>query len=175
MRKFNKRESVDTNLRLQIEAHFEYKWKNDKNYAFEDDNDKKIFLELPRDVQIYLYRSFLYCDFLKCFRRFFSIPNKTSKNWPAFYNWENEYYQTFMLDILQNLEPRFEDKNVVLINELEEFNEVFFFNLGTYEIGFEINHKEYYVLRYKNSNCIGAYGATFNVRALFKYKTFSQC
>ena len=78
-----------------------------------------------------------------------------------------------MLDILKNLEPRFEDKNVVLIHELEEFNEVFFFNLGTYEIGFEINHESYYVLRYKNSNCIGAYGATFNVRALFKYKTFS--
>ena len=43
LRKFNNRESIKLDLRLKIEAHFEYKWKNDKNYPFEDDNDKKIF------------------------------------------------------------------------------------------------------------------------------------
>lgn len=80
-----------------------------------------------------------------------------------------------MLGILQNLEPRREESGVMLIRELDEFTEVFFFNRGTYEIGFEINHKEFYVLKYKNCNVIGAYGVTFNVRALFLYKTFSVC
>lgn len=80
-----------------------------------------------------------------------------------------------MLDIMKSLEPRYEERDVTLVNELDEFTEVYFFNKGTYEIGFEINHQSYYCLRYKNSNCIGAYGVTFNVRALFKYKTFTNC
>lgn len=76
---------------------------------------------------------------------------------------------------MRNLEPRLEQKNIVLVDELDEFNEVYFFNEGTYEIGFDINHQSYYILRYKNSNVIGAYGATFNTRALFKYKTYTNC
>ena len=80
-----------------------------------------------------------------------------------------------MLSILRNLEPRREENGVMLINELDEFNEVFFFNSGIYDIGFEINHKRTTVLRYKNSNVIGAYGVTFNVRALFFYQTVSVC
>lgn len=80
-----------------------------------------------------------------------------------------------MKDILSNLEPRFEEKEVELIRELDEFTEVYFFNRGTYEIGFEINHQPYFVLRYRNSNVIGAYGLTFNVRALFLYRTYSAC
>ena len=80
-----------------------------------------------------------------------------------------------MLSILRNLEPRRVDGDVMLVRELDEFTEVYFFNKGIYEIGFEINHKSVYVLRYKNSNVIGAYGVTFNSRALFLYKTFSVC
>ena len=74
-----------------------------------------------------------------------------------------------MKSILTNLEPRFEEKGVELIRELDEFTEVYFFTRGTYEIGFEINRKTYFILKYTNSNVIGAYGLTFNVRALFKY------
>ena len=62
-----------------------------------------------------------------------------------------------------------------MVKELDEFTEVYFFNKGTYEIGFEIDHKPYFILQYKNSNVIGAYGLTFNVRALFIYKTLSVC
>lgn len=70
-----------------------------------------------------------------------------------------------MMDVLMNLEPRFVQKNVELIRELEEYTEVYFFTRGTYEIGFKINYESYFVLRYKNSNVIGAYGLTFNVRS----------
>lgn len=80
-----------------------------------------------------------------------------------------------MLCLLRVLEPRREEKGVTLVRELDEFNEVYFFNRGIYEIGFEINHRCFFQLRYKNSNVIGAYGVTFNVRALFVYKTFSAC
>jgi len=79
------------------------------------------------------------------------------------------------MDVLMNLEPRFVKKDMELIRELEEYTEVYFFNRGTYDIGFKINYKDYFVLRYKNSNVIGAYGVTFNVRAQFLYKTCIDC
>lgn len=147
----------------------------DKNFAFENPEEQRLFCELPKETQIFIYRNYLYCDFLKSFRRFFSIRNPSSAFQPSFYTWENQKYQNFMLSILQYLEPRREEKGVMLVRELDEFNEVYFFNRGIYEIGFEINHRNFYVLRYKNSNVIGAYGVTFNVRALFLYQTFSIC
>lgn len=76
---------------------------------------------------------------------------------------------------MRSLEPRFEQRDIVLVNELDEFTEIYFFSKGTYEIGFEINRQSYYCLRYRNSNVIGAYGVTFNIRALFKYKTYTNC
>ena len=41
-----------------------------------------------------------------------------------------------MMDFLLNLEPRNEEAGVIVYNELDEINEVIFFNKGTYEIGF---------------------------------------
>ena len=52
------------------------------------------------------------------------------------------------MDILMNLEPRSEAKDVYLAYELDEFNEVFFFINGTFQIGFELNRKIKYVARY---------------------------
>lgn len=80
-----------------------------------------------------------------------------------------------MIDILQALEPRCEHKETILINELDEQNEVIFFNNGTYEVGYEINRVKKYVLRYRNSNVIGAYPVTFNKRSIFIYKTVTEC
>jgi hypothetical protein len=40
---------------------------------------------------------------------------------------------------LQALEPRFEKKNSIILDELDECNEVYFITNGTYEIGFSIN------------------------------------
>ena len=76
-----------------------------------------------------------------------------------------------MIDMLSSLEPRREAANVVIYDELDEVNEVIFINQGTYEIGFEMNRIQNFVLRYKDSNVIGAYGVTFNQRTLFVYKT----
>ena len=80
-----------------------------------------------------------------------------------------------MIDMLSSLEPRREDGNVVIYDELDEVNEVIFINQGTYEIGFEMNRIQNFVLRFKDSNVIGAYGVTFNKRTLFVYKTVTTC
>ena len=80
-----------------------------------------------------------------------------------------------MIEMLGQLEPRHEFKDVILFEEQDEVNEVIFFNNGTYEVGFEINRTKEMVLRYKNCNLIGAYGVTFNKRSHFVYKTFTDC
>ena len=67
-----------------------------------------------------------------------------------------------MMDLLQALEPRVEAKNVILFDELEEVNEVLFFVNGVHEVGYELNGEKKYVLKFKNTTPIGAYGLTFD-------------
>ena len=76
---------------------------------------------------------------------------------------------------MSKLEPRREEKNTILLNELDEVNELIFFDNGTFEIGYEINRFSKFVLRFKNYKIIEAYGATFNKRSQFIYMTITDC
>jgi len=80
-----------------------------------------------------------------------------------------------MMEVLSSLEPRYEDADCYLFKELEEVNEVIFFNKGVYEIGYEFNGEEKFKIRYKNSNLIGAYNVTFGKRSQYIYKTKTIC
>jgi len=46
-----------------------------------------------------------------------------------------------MNDFLTSLEPRSELAGKIIFNELDDFTEVLFFNVGAIAIGFNINHK----------------------------------
>lgn len=130
-------------------------------------------------MQVEIYNQYLFKKFLIAFAKVFSFQKIENPNRYAFFTWDDQNYRSFMIDILQNLECRREDKYIVLYNELDEMNEVLFFEIGMFEVGYEINRFTRYVLRFKNSaaraNVIGAYGATFNKRSLFKYRTVSEC
>ena len=78
-----------------------------------------------------IYKDFLFTDFLETFKKTFDFPKLDNPNLNAFYSWQDFEYKEFMIDILQSLEPRCEEKNSILINELDEQNEVLFFNNGT--------------------------------------------
>jgi myosin-crossreactive antigen len=80
-----------------------------------------------------------------------------------------------MTDLIMCLEPRFEKSKTIIIYELEEFNEVLFFNSGSIDIGFEINRKKKFVMRKLNSIVIADHGCTFNHQSNFIYKTHSAC
>ena len=84
-----------------------------------------------------------------------------------------------MIEVLQNLECRRDEKYVILYNELDEMNEVLFFESGTFELGYEINRFTKYIFKFKNgpsrANVIGLYGATFNKRSEFKFRTATEC
>ena len=77
--------------------------------------------------------------------------------------------------VLSNLEPRFELKHTILVDELDEFNEILFFQRGTMLIGYEINKCRKYCLKYVDKSVIGAYGVTFNQRSAFIYTALTNC
>ena len=100
---------------------------------------------------------------------------KKNDNKHSRYVWEDPPYRSFMMAILQNLEPRKEEPNSFLFEELDEFNEIIFFMKGFYEVGYSINNKNEFLPEKQSKNVIGAYGATFDKRALFIYKTVTGC
>lgn len=115
-------------------------------------------------MQNKIYSEFLFRDFLSIFRDTFRIPkpdshgNLTKKQ----FTWEDQSYREFMLQILTHLWPRFEHKGTVLFEELEEISEVIFLSKGLVDVGFEINKKKKYVMRYTDQVVIGAYNCCFN-------------
>ena len=94
-----------------------------------------------------MYVEFLFKDFLQEFKRLFTFNNIDCPNQPAFFSYSDHHYRGFMLNLLSCLEPREEIATTILLNELDEVNEVFFFTQGQCETGFEINRIQNYVLR----------------------------
>ena len=78
-----------------------------------------------------------------------------------------------MISVLTHLEPFREGKKVILINEFDEFCAIQFVLIGKVLIGFEINKVQKFCIKFTNKCIIGAYGATFNMRAAFIYKTMT--
>jgi hypothetical protein len=80
-----------------------------------------------------------------------------------------------MLCVLTHLEPRFEAKGTVMIDEMDEVSEVLFITKGAVDIGYVLNYKTNYVVRQKDSIIIGAHCCSFNKRAIFVYRCKSDC
>ena len=51
IQKFNLEKPLDPDLKKRIEAHFDYRWENDKLQAFRDDSDVTIFNQMPEEVK----------------------------------------------------------------------------------------------------------------------------
>lgn len=101
----------------------------------------------------------------------------------SFFTWDSDLYSEMMLDLMQHMEPRSEEKDVTIFDELDEISEVVLFVRGKFDIGFEVNGKRFFVKRFTNSSSsvhnagamIGAHGASFNKRSRFIYKTATRC
>lgn len=63
----------------------------------------------------------------------------------------------------------------MLFEELDEIREVIFIERGECDVGYEINKKKKFVIRYSDSTAIGGYNCTFNKRAIFCYRTKTLC
>ena len=103
---------------------------------------------MPEEVRIEMLTEFLFKDFLHSYRdTFSSFPNNENINQSSFYTWSDFHYKTFMEALLYHLEPRREEKNIILLDELDEVNEAIFFEQGMVDVGFEINRKRNYAIR----------------------------
>ena len=46
--------------------------------------------QIPEDTKMYLYRNFMFDEFLNCFKKFFSIQNEEYKGRThAYFTWNN--------------------------------------------------------------------------------------
>lgn len=75
LRKMNGGQLFNVELQHMIEDHFDYRWKNDKNAAIDDNEEKALLEQLPASVQDLIYTDFLFQNFLQKFRLFFRIVN----------------------------------------------------------------------------------------------------
>lgn len=55
LKHFNDSEDMDWGMQQDIEQYFQYKWQNDRNQAIDDQEEKDIVEELPREVTNKLY------------------------------------------------------------------------------------------------------------------------
>jgi hypothetical protein len=78
------------------------------------------------------------------------------------------------MNLLTNLEPRFEARHTIIIDELDEFNEIVFVSQGSVVIGYEVNKQKRYCIKYRNNCIIGPFGITFNQRSQFIYTTLTE-
>ena len=132
---FNDNIPVNLTLKEEIETHFDYRWKNDRNQAIDDDSEKALLEQLPDHVQNKLYQSFLFRKFLSVFRDTFKIPKENEgeislSGATPYYNWSDQIYRDFMMQILQKLEPRLMGKNQMIFEELDDINEIIFVQKG---------------------------------------------
>ena len=66
---------------------------------------------------------------------------------PRYYDWSDQSYRDFMMEILRCLNPRREECGYLLMDELEECLEIFFLMKGTVGVGFEINKIRHFGLK----------------------------
>jgi hypothetical protein len=122
-----------------------------------------------------MYVEFLWDRFIKVHHATFGNLCMPSEQKFSFYTWENEKYRKFMLDVLVALEPRIQRANSVIFDELQDINEVIFFEQGIHKIGYEFNGTRKFPLVYKNVACIGNYSITFNKKSSYIYATVTDC
>ena len=178
---FNYGKQIDVDLQNRIRMFMSHRWKNDKNGFLVSDNDRSLLAQLPDRVQIQLYTDFIFKDYLWKFRRFFRITNEIESlvkinkfcKYP-YYTYDNEMYSSFMISFMNSLETSFYLANDIIAKELDESLEVLFVDKGRYEIGYEINKKQFMCRQYGASTIIGGFQICYNIRFSFIYKAFTQ-
>lgn len=63
LRRFNDNVPIKIQLKEQIEKHFDYKWKKDKNQSVNDPEEEAMLDQLPEEVQNRIFCEFLFSDF----------------------------------------------------------------------------------------------------------------
>lgn len=181
--KFNGGRPINTQLKEKLEKYFEYRWAHDRNFALgiNNEQDREMLDQLPEDVQIKIYK-FLFSEFLFKFRDFFTFFKHQSREIGQsrkfrtdLVTWQDTEYQEFMKTIMMHLEPRHNLWQETLYLELDLVHEIIFFQSGSVDLGFEINKKKLFKLRFRNQFVVGAHEVSFDRRSMFIYKASTEC
>lgn len=73
-----------------------------------------------------------------------------SPNPHTYFKLHNPVYKDFMVEMMQYLEPKYEHADKIIFEELEEVTFVLLFLDGKFDIGYELNGVQHFVLRYTN-------------------------
>lgn len=95
---------------------------------------------------------------------------KRSKN----YSWNDSQYSSFMVAIMQSLEPRKFHKNDLILLDLDEVDEVLFVCSGEYGVGYTLNNQQYLSVKIGQKSVIGDYSVIFHKRSEFLYKALTD-
>jgi hypothetical protein len=71
--------------------------------------------------------------------------------------------------------PRHIFHQEIIYNELDDVEEVLFFEKGSYDLGYEINKKRIYKLRFKTDMVIGQFYCSFERKSMFICKASTDC
>ena len=109
-KRYNHGIEIDVELKQKIEILFRYRWLHDRNQGMYSQEDISLLEQLPIETQNMLYRDYLYTDFLYEFRFVFNFRKLDGQ----IYSWDDEPFRNFMFGLLQNFEPRIEEKGTIL-------------------------------------------------------------
>ena len=80
-----------------------------------------------------------------------------------------------MVDLLRSLEPRFFKRKELIYDEREEVQEMYFICNGSFDVGFSIDKKPFYKLRFGPRNIIGAFNMFFEATSLILIRSYTFC
>ena len=136
---FNGKEDLDPDLKSKIEEYFDYRWSHDKNMTQDPELHQNIFREMTEQNKDQLRKKFLFRDFMKRFQ--FNIPrnNIHFKHPHSRYVWGDPIYKSFMIQIMENLEPYQFMKDEILVKEVEEVSCLYFIQTSQFAVGYTVN------------------------------------
>ena len=65
---FNNKKEINAKFITKVEKYFDYRWKNDKNVGFAEEDDIQLIECLPGHTKDFLISSYLWDEFLFKFR-----------------------------------------------------------------------------------------------------------
>lgn len=160
LKKFNENHPINNEFIVKLQQFFEFKWNNDKNIQFFKDNGQEIFNNLSEGIKAKFFAFYLHKEFISTHIDFFRLQRNKCK-----YNWSDEIYSNFMMQLLTFLEPVFFDKMNVIEDVFEEANQIFFMVKGTMVVGYELDSNKYYCIKIHDKGIIGIQGVIFSQKS----------
>ncbi len=91
-----------------------------------------------------------------------------------YYSWDDSQWSSYMMSIMQNLEPRQFASGETIYDDMEEVEEIIFVVSGSYTVGYKVNSTEHFALKMGPKTIVGDHSVMFNKRSEFLYRAYSN-